>query len=81
MSTFHIIHIAVGAWLILSNLFRMFDITTLVWINSIVGGIVALYNIYFLFEKQNVDVKDNSWYYSRGLIKPLFIIFHSHKFL
>lgn len=59
VTTFHIIHIIVGAWLIISPNLGVFDTMTrgLFWNNVIVGAVVALYNAYYLFARGNVDVK------------------------
>ncbi|NPV44446.1 MAG: hypothetical protein HPY70_10815 [Firmicutes bacterium] len=60
MTTFHIIHIVVGAWLAFINYTRMLDPSTLAWNNIILGIVVAVYNAYYLFAKGNVDVKNKS---------------------
>ncbi len=55
MSTFHIIHIVVGAWLAIVNFTDILAPATLLGNNVIFGIVVALYNAYFLFIKSNVD--------------------------
>ncbi len=57
MTIFHAIHIIVGAWLILVNIFEMFSPTGFFWNNVILGAIILVYNVYYLFARQNVDVK------------------------
>ena len=60
MTTFHIIHIIVGAWLIVSPYLGIFDTMAngLFWNNVIVGAVIALYNAWFLFARGSVDVKN-----------------------
>ncbi len=58
MTTFHAIHIIVGAWLVLSPFTGLLDTAQSVfWNNVIIGAVVALYNIYYLFLRQNVDAR------------------------
>ncbi|PKM82509.1 MAG: hypothetical protein CVU88_03230 [Firmicutes bacterium HGW-Firmicutes-13] len=57
MSTFHIIHIVVGAWLAVVNFTNILTPATLAGNNIVLGIVVALYNAYFLFIKANVDRK------------------------
>ncbi|MEW6309001.1 MAG: hypothetical protein AB1492_08145 [Bacillota bacterium] len=59
LTTFHIIHVIVGLWLIAVPLLRIFELNTAAaaWNNIIVGGVVAAYNAWFLFLKDNTDVK------------------------
>ncbi len=60
MSTFYIIHVIVGLWLIVSNYTRMLQPTSLMWNNIIIGIIVTVYSGYYLLSKGTVDVKDRS---------------------
>ena len=57
MTTFHIIHIAVGLWLALVNVTNILTPTTLAWNNLVLGLIVAGYNVYYLFARKHVDVQ------------------------
>lgn len=58
MTTFHVIHILVGAWLALAPYLGFLESeSTLVYNNLIVGAVVALYNLYYLAAKNNVAVK------------------------
>ena len=57
MTTFHWIHIVVGAWLALVNLVNILTPDLLLLNNIVLGIIVALYNAYFVFAKNNVDAK------------------------
>lgn len=57
MSTFHIIHIVIGAWLAIVNFTDILAPSTLLGNNVILGIVVALYNAYFLFVKADVDKK------------------------
>lgn len=57
MTTFHVIHIVVGAWLALVNVTNIMTGTTLAWNNFLIGLVVAVYNIYYLFASKNVDVQ------------------------
>jgi len=57
MTTFHLIHIVVGAWLAIVNFTNILTPTTLLGNNVVLGIVVALYNAYFLFVKSNVDAK------------------------
>lgn len=57
MTTFHIIHLVAGAWLILGPLMGFLDTYDSLYWNSIIFGIVVgAYNFYYLFAKKNVDV-------------------------
>ncbi|NLZ39362.1 MAG: hypothetical protein GX893_07135 [Firmicutes bacterium] len=58
MTTFHWIHILVGAWLALVNYMSLLSSEQLMLNNVIIGIIVAIYNAYFLFVKNNTDVKN-----------------------
>lgn len=58
MTTFHIIHIVVGVWLAVANFFDIMSPNALATNNIIFGLIVALYNLYFLYAKNNVDTKN-----------------------
>lgn len=60
MATFHWVHIIVGAWLALVNFMPFLTTQTLMINNVIVGVVVAIYNLYFLFAKNNTDVKSKS---------------------
>jgi hypothetical protein len=57
MTTFHVIHVVVGLWLALVNMTDVLTGTTLAWNNFILGLVVAVYNIYYLFARKNVDVR------------------------
>ncbi len=57
MTTFHIIHIVVGAWLAIVNFTDVLTPATLAGNNIVFGIVIALYNAYFLFMKENVDSK------------------------
>jgi hypothetical protein len=58
MTAFHVIHILVGAWLALAPYLGFLETeSALVMNNLIVGAVVALYNLYYLAAKGNVDVK------------------------
>lgn len=56
MTTFHVIHIILGAWLAIVNYSGMLSSTALFWNNIILGIVIAAYNVYFLFLKENLDV-------------------------
>jgi len=60
VTTFHIIHIIVGAWLAIVNFFNIFSPSTLSLNNIILGLAVALYNVYFLFARENVDARQEN---------------------
>lgn len=60
MTTFHWIHIIVGAWLALVNFMPIIPEDFMMINNVAVGIIVAIYNAYFLFAKNNTDVKERS---------------------
>jgi hypothetical protein len=55
MTTFHLIHVVVGAVLAAVNFWGLMDDTSRNFFNSIVGLVVLAYNAYYLFIKQNVD--------------------------
>lgn len=55
MTTFHLIHVVVGAALAAVNYWDMMDATSRTFFNSIVGLVVLAYNAYYLFARQNVD--------------------------
>jgi len=58
MTTFHIIHIVVGLWLVAAPLLGIFTTRSALLTNNIViGAVVALYNAWFLFVKGNTEVK------------------------
>ena len=58
MTTFHIIHIVVGIWLAVANFFGIMSPSALMTNNVILGLIVAFYNLYFLYARNNVDAKN-----------------------
>jgi len=58
MTTFHWIHIIVGAWLAFVNFFPFLPSNLLIINNVAAGIIVALYNAYMLFAKSNTDAKE-----------------------
>ncbi len=60
MTTFHWIHIVVGAWLAFVNFMPFLSPNTLMINNVVIGVVVAIYNIYMLFAKNNTDVKNKS---------------------
>lgn len=60
MTTFHWIHIIVGVWLAFVNFMPILPSGLLMLNNAIIGVVVALYNAYFLFAKNNTDVKQKS---------------------
>ncbi|MDW7650210.1 MAG: hypothetical protein SCK29_00635 [Bacillota bacterium] len=60
MTTFHWIHIVVGAWLAFVNFVPFLPAELLALNNVIIGIIVAIYNAYLLFAKNNTDVKGKS---------------------
>ncbi len=55
MTTFHLIHVVVGAVLAVVNYWNIMDVTSRTYFNSIVGLVVLAYNAYYLFGRQNVD--------------------------
>lgn len=58
MTAFHVIHILVGAWLALAPYTGLLETeSALIYNNIIVGAVIALYNLYYLSAKNNVDVK------------------------
>lgn len=57
LTTFHIIHIIVGAWLVFAPFLGIFATEeSLLMNNIVVGSVVALYNAWFLFIKGNTQV-------------------------
>jgi hypothetical protein len=60
MTTFHWIHIVVGAWLAFVNFMPILPNDLLMLNNVVIGIIVAIYNAYFLFAKNNTDAKSKS---------------------
>ena len=60
MTTFHWIHIIVGAWLAFVNFMPVLEEGMLMINNAIIGIIVAIYNAYYLFAKNNSDVINKS---------------------
>ncbi len=59
MTTFHIIHILIGAWLAFVNFFPVLDDRSLLLSNAILGLVVLAYNVYFVV-RGNVDVRARS---------------------
>ncbi|MFO8059330.1 MAG: SPW repeat protein [Bacillota bacterium] len=57
MTTFHVIHIIAGAWLIISPYLNIFDTRNLMVNSAVIGAVVLLYNLWFLFARTNVDVR------------------------
>ncbi len=57
MTTFHIIHVVVGIWLAVANFFGIMGPGALMTNNIILGLLVALYNLYFLYARNSVDMK------------------------
>ncbi len=57
MMTFHVFHIAIGLWLALVNVTGILAPTTLSWNNLVLGLIIAVYNVYYLFAQKHVDVQ------------------------
>ncbi len=55
MTTFHTIHVLAGAWLILAPYLNILDTRNLMMNSAIVGAVVLLYNVWYLFARQNVD--------------------------
>lgn len=59
MTTFHVIHIIVGIWLVAAPLLGIFTTRSALITNDIiVGAVVALYNAWFLFVRGNTDVRN-----------------------
>ncbi len=58
MTTFHMIHVIVGAALAVVNYWNIMDVTSRTFFNSIVGLVVLAYNAYYLFGRQNVDERN-----------------------
>ena len=52
MTTFHLIHVVVGAVLAAVNFWGLMDETSRAFFNSIVGLVVLAYNAYYLFIRQ-----------------------------
>lgn len=57
MTTFHVIHIIVGAWLILSPYLNILDARSMTVNSAVIGAVVLLYNLWYLFARSNVDVR------------------------
>ncbi|MBS4022506.1 MAG: hypothetical protein KGZ79_08795 [Dethiobacter sp.] len=57
MTTFHWVHIIVGAWLAFVNFMPFLAPNTLLINNVVIGLVVLIYNVYMLFAKNNTDVK------------------------
>jgi len=49
LTTFHLIHVVVGAVLAAVNFWGLMDETSRAFFNSIVGLVVLAYNAYYLF--------------------------------
>jgi len=61
LTTFHVIHIIVGIWLVAAPLLGILTTRSAILTNNIVvGAVVALYNAWFLFVRSNTDVKTRS---------------------
>lgn len=59
LTTFHVIHIIVGIWLVAAPLLGIFTTrSSLITNNIVVGAVIALYNAWFLFMKRNMDVRN-----------------------
>lgn len=58
MSTFNIVNVVLGLWLIVSNYTRMMQSTSLMWNNIIIGIIITVYSGYYLFSEGTVDVEE-----------------------
>jgi hypothetical protein len=57
---FHLIHVVVGAWLVLAPLLGIFaTFQGLVWNSVIIGAVIGLYNAWYLFGRQQQAVKDS----------------------
>jgi hypothetical protein len=60
MTTFHVIHIIVGIWLVTAPLLGIFTTRSALLTNNIViGAVVALYNAWFLFVRGNTEVRNH----------------------
>ena len=57
MTTFHVIHIIAGAWLILSPYLNILDARSMTVNSAVIGAVVLLYNLWYLFARNNVDVR------------------------
>ncbi len=57
ITTFHLIHIILGLWLALANYTTILQSTTLAWNNLVIGLVIAVYNIYYLFARKEMEVK------------------------
>ena len=60
MTTFHWIHIVVGAWLALVNFMPILPEDILSLNNVVIGIIVDIYNAYMLFAKSITDVANKN---------------------
>jgi heme/copper-type cytochrome/quinol oxidase subunit 3 len=58
LTTFHLIHIVVGAVLAGVNFWNILDPTTRAYFNAIIGLVVLAYNAYYLFGRNNIDVEN-----------------------
>ena len=58
MTTFHVIHIIAGAWLILAPYLNILDFQSMATNSAVIGGVVLLYNLWYLFARDNVDVRE-----------------------
>ncbi len=57
MTTFHVIHIIVGIWLIAAPYLGILTTRSAINLNNvIVGAVIALYNAWFLFVRGNTNV-------------------------
>ncbi len=60
MTTFHIIHVIAGLWLIFGQPLGLLPtIESVYWSNLIVGIVVTVYNLYYLFAKGSVDMEES----------------------
>lgn len=61
MTTFHVIHIIAGIWLVAAPLIGIFTTRSAMVTNDVVvGAIVALYNAWFLFTRNTSETKARS---------------------
>jgi hypothetical protein len=58
LTTFHLIHLVVGAALAAVNFWDILDPDSRSFFNAIIGLVVFAYNAYYLFARNNVDVTD-----------------------
>ncbi|HCJ11334.1 MAG TPA: hypothetical protein DHW14_09275 [Clostridiales bacterium] len=59
MTTFHVVHIIVGIWLVAAPLLGVFTTEQALLTNNIVvGAVVALYNAWFLFIRNTADMRE-----------------------